>query len=276
MVEVTHAMELNPLSSVRLGCMGWSYQDWVGPFYPPGATSAQYLERYAEQFDTVELDTTFYSIPRPSVVRGWAERTPADFRFTAKLPREITHDRRLHDAEQPLTDFIEAMAPLGEKLGPVLLQFPPDFHATEEDWTALEAFLGLLPTSDFPFAAEFRHRSWLTERTYDLLRRHHVAWTIIELYYMPREFTTTADFTYVRLLGDRRKIQRVDREQIDRTKSLAAWAEVVRTLAESVPDVWVLVNNHYSGHSPQTVRQLQALLDLEPDREQSAQPHLPL
>jgi uncharacterized protein YecE (DUF72 family) len=167
------------------------------------------------------------------------------------------------------------MAPLGEKLGPILIQFPPDFHNTEEDWNALAEFLPLLP-AEHAFAAEFRHRSWLNERTYELLRRHNVAWTIIELYYMPRDFTTTADHTYIRLLGDRRKIQRVDREQIDRTRELNAWSEAITTLAGSVPNVWVLVNNHYAGHSPQTVRQMMALLDLAPPREPSQQPHLPL
>jgi uncharacterized protein YecE (DUF72 family) len=250
---------------IRVGCMGWSYQEWVGPFYPPETPAGDYLERYAEHFDTVELDTTFYHTPRPAVVRGWAQRTPDDFRFTAKLPREVTHDRRLRDADEPLAGFLRTMAPLGEKLGPILLQFPPDFHNTEADWNALAEFLPLLP-ADFAFAAEFRHRSWLNERTYELLRRHDVAWTIIELYYMPREFTTTADHTYIRLLGDRRKIQSVDREQIDRSRELDAWAEAIETIAESVPSVWVLVNNHYAGHSPQTVRQLSGRLGLTSPR----------
>ena len=274
MTNTPHAAPRTP-HAIRIGCMGWSYEEWVGPFYPPGTSPSDYLERYAEQFDTVELDTTFYHIPRPSVVSGWARRTPPEFRFTAKLPREVTHDRRLRDAEAPLTAFLETMAPLGEKLGPVLLQFPPDFQATEEDWLALEQFLPLLP-AEIPFAAEFRHRSWLSERTYDLLRRHNVAWTIIELYYMPRDFTTTAEHTYIRLLGDRRKIQQVDRPQIDRTRELQAWAEVIRTLSERVPNVWVLINNHSGGHSPENVRQLRALLDLEPTRSSTQQPHLPL
>lgn len=246
--------------------MGWSYPEWVGPFYPPKTPAKDYLERYAERFDTVELDTTFYHIPRVSAVAGWAKRTPPNFRFTAKLPREITHDRRLYDAEVPLHAFLETMAPLGEKLGPVLLQFPPDFHATEEDQGALEAFLPLLP-QEFRFAAEFRHRSWLKESTYDLLRQHNVAWTMIDLAYMPREFTTTAPFTYIRLLGDRRKIEHVDREQIPRERELTAWTEVIDSLKDAVPDVWVLINNHYSGHSPTNVRQMQVMLGVEPTSE---------
>lgn len=191
------------------------------------------------------------------------------------MPRQITHDLRLRGAEATLTGFLQTMAPLEEKLGPVLLQFPPDFQATEEDWIALEEFLSLLP-AEHSFAAEFRHRSWLSDRTYDLLRQHNVAWTIIELYYMPRDFTVTADRTYIRLLGDRRKIQQVDREQIDRSRELRAWAEVVQTLSESVPDVWVLINNHYGGHSPHNVRQLQELLGLEPPGGTVEQAHLPL
>lgn len=252
------------MNEIRIGAMGWSYQDWVGPFFPPGTRPADYLKEYARAFDCVELDTTFYAVPRPAVVRAWAANTPPDFRFAAKLPKEITHERSLRDSALLLHRFLDAMSPLGEKLGPLLIQLPPDFRATDEGRVALKEFLGLLP-AEYRFAAEFRHRSWLTEDTLDLLRRHGVAWTIVELYYMPRRFDVTSDFTYVRLLGDRRKIQRVDRVQIDRTPELQAWADVFGRLSREVARTWVFVNNHYAGHSPTNVRQLRMMLGLPPE-----------
>jgi uncharacterized protein YecE (DUF72 family) len=252
------------VNEIRIGTMGWSYQDWVGPFFPPGTRPASYLAEYARIFDCVELDTTFYAVPRDSAVRGWAENTPPNFRFAAKLPREITHERHLRDGEAVLHRFLEAMSPLGEKLGPILIQLPPDFHATDESREALTEFVRILP-EEYQFAAEFRHRSWLEEETLDLLRQHGVAWTMIELYYMPRRFDVTSDFTYVRLLGDRRKIQRVDAVQIDRGKELQAWADLFGGLSSEVQRAWVFVNNHYAGHSPTNVRQLCTMVGLPPE-----------
>ena len=257
------------MSEIRIGTMGWSYQDWVGPFFPPGTRPADYLKQYAQVFDCVELDSTFYATPRASAVRGWDASTPAGFRFAAKLPRQITHEQRLRDSGPPLHQFLEAISPLGEKLGPILIQLPPDYHATDDDREALKEFLELLP-AEYHFAAEFRHRSWLTDDTLDLLRQHGVAWTIIELYYMPRRFDVTSDFTYVRLLGDRRRIQQVDRVQIDRTPELQAWTDVFGRLSSEVERTWVFVNNHYAGHSPANVRQLRMMLGLPPDLRDSA------
>jgi uncharacterized protein YecE (DUF72 family) len=252
------------MNEIRIGTMGWSYQDWVGPFYPAGARAADFLVEYARVFDCVELDTTFYGIPRPASVQSWARNTPPGFRFAAKLPKEITHERYLRDTEPVLHGFLEAMSPLGDKLGPVLIQLPPDFHATEDGREALTEFVRLLP-AEYHFAAEFRHRSWLTDDTLDLLRQHAVAWTMIDMYYMPRRFDVTSDITYVRLLGDRRKIQQVDRVQIDRTKELEAWAEVFGGLSAEVRQAWVFINNHYAGHSPTNVRQLCMMLGLAPE-----------
>jgi uncharacterized protein YecE (DUF72 family) len=252
------------MSEIRIGTMGWSYPDWVGPFYPEGSRAADFLREYAQAFDCVELDTTFYGIPRAANVRSWNTNTPPHFRFAAKLPKEITHEKYLRESEDTLHRFLEAMAPLGEKLGPVLIQLPPDFHATDEDREALADFLRLLP-EEYQFAAEFRHRSWLTDDTLDRLRQHGVAWTMIDMYYMPRRLDLTSDFTYVRLLGDRRKIQSVDRLQLDRTPELQEWADVFGRISREVQQTWVFINNHYAGHSPDNVRQLRRMLGLPPD-----------
>jgi uncharacterized protein YecE (DUF72 family) len=149
------------------------------------------------------------------------------------------------------------MEPLGQKLGPLLIQLPPDFKADEVG--ALRQFLERLP-SGFRFAAEFRHRSWVNEDTFELLRQHGVAWTSIDLVYMPRRAEVTTDFAYVRWLGDRRKIQTMDAVQIDRTADLDAWAVALDDVSKQVQRVYGFANNHYSGHSPADIRYLQRRL----------------
>ena len=245
---------------IYLGTQGWSYRDWVGPFYPPGTTSREYLSRYARIFDAVELDTTFYGIPGRDRVEAWRSSTPDGFQFSAKVPRSITHDARLVNAQSEMVEFLRTMEELGEKLGPVLVQLPPDFTAQERP--ALTAFLGALPAG-FAYAVEFRHRSWLTDETYDLLREREIAWTMIDLSYMPRHVEVTADFTYVRWLGNRRAIERVHEVQIDRRAELDAWAERLEEVAKRVQRIYGFVNNHYSGHSPADVLYLQRRLGIQ-------------
>jgi uncharacterized protein YecE (DUF72 family) len=247
------------MATIYLGTQGWSYKDWVGPFYPDGAQSRDYLAQYARSFTAVELDTTFYGIPTPSRVRGWDEATPESFLFTAKLPRSITHDRHLQDSGVEVKEFVEVMRLLGPKLGPVLIQLPPDF--TSDERPALRAFLDHLP-DDVRFAAEFRHRSWLTEDTFELLAAHDVAWTCIDLSFMPKQVVVTTDFMYVRWLGNRRQIQQMDRVQIDRRPELDAWVEQLDAEARRVERIYGFVNNHYSGHSPADVRYLRKKLGM--------------
>lgn len=248
---------------VRIGAMGWSYAGWVGSFLPPGTKSPAYLAEYARRFDTIELDTTFYAIPRAATVRGWHNATPPEFRFTAKLPRAITHDRGLRESDGLLAEFLTALEPLGEKLGPVLTQLPPSFQATPDNVAAVTDFLRLLP-GDIPFAVEFRHRSWQSNAARALLRERGVAWTITELPYLPRLVETTSDITYVRLQGDR-SIQTVDRVLTDRTRDLQVWAAVLQGLASRLRQAWVFINNQYSGHAPENIRQLRMLLGLPPE-----------
>jgi uncharacterized protein YecE (DUF72 family) len=247
------------MADIRLGTQGWSYTDWVGVFYPPGIKPDQYLRFYSQVFDTVELDTTFYSTPRPGIVKSWAENTPEDFLFTAKLPQAITHEKHLKDCERELDDFVSTMRLLGPRLGALHIQLPPDFRY--EEIANLQAFLPLLPR-DVSFAIEFRHRSWLRDDVLDLLREYNVALCAIDLYYMPRLSHITADFAYVRWLGDRRQISRFDRIQIDRGQQMATWSATIQEMAHSVRRIMGFYNNHYAGHSPASVNQMKALLGL--------------
>jgi uncharacterized protein YecE (DUF72 family) len=244
---------------IYLGTQGWSYKDWVGSLYPPDARPSQFLHFYAGEFDAVELDTTFYAIPRPAQVDSWRAATPDGFQFTAKTPKSITHDRHLVDADGDMAAFLQVITRLDDKLGAVLLQMPPDFTFAEVG--ALESFLGHLP-DDVRFAVEFRHRSWLRDETYEMLHEHGTAFTMIDLRYMPRVPEITADFVYVRWLGDRRQISHMDVTQIDRRPELDQWADVLEDASARAQRIYGFANNHYSGHSPADIRYLHQRLGI--------------
>ena len=249
------------MAIIHLGTQGWSYPDWVGSFYPPGARQEQWLPFYAEIFDTVELDTTFYNAPRPAVVRSWQRNTPASFLFAAKVPQRITHQWRLSNMGGPLKEFVEALAPLGERLGPLLVQMPAEFERDPGTAGVLDRFLAAAPR-DVRLAVEFRHASWHVPGTYELLRRHRAALAWTEWRSLPRVTEVTADFLYCRWLGDRREIERFDRVQIDRSAELAAWEADVKRVLPEVREVFGYFNNHWAGHSPASANELKRRLDL--------------
>jgi uncharacterized protein YecE (DUF72 family) len=257
------------VSKVYLGTSGWSYTDWIGPLYPPGTPATRYLAVYATVFRSVEIDSTFYRVPTATAVEAWRRRTPDDFVFAAKVPRTITHDRPLLDAPAELLGFAEVMRLLGPKCGPLLLQFPPAFVADPEAWEGFEQLLPLLP-SDQRFAVEVRHRSWLQEPFFALLRRHNVALVQLDLPWMPRTIPSTADWAYLRWLGDRQSIQSdFSWVRWERDEELAWWADQMRDMT-----VFGYANNHYQGYSPATLQRLQALLGFEPEMPTIVQPRL--
>jgi uncharacterized protein YecE (DUF72 family) len=230
-----------------LGTQGFAFDDWVGPFYPPGTAKVDYLARYAERFATVEIDSTFYGTPRSGVVRGWYDRTPPGFVFVAKFPRTITHDKQLAEAEAEATEFVAVMRGLREKLAVLTLQFAFDFDAA--NLPRLARFLEGLPAGP-RYAVEVRNRRWLTEAFRRMLHARGVALVLQDLYYMPRMEWLTADFTVIRWLGRRSDIERFDRLQIDRRRELVTWASRVRRFLDAGVDVYGYFNNHFAGHSP--------------------------
>jgi uncharacterized protein YecE (DUF72 family) len=250
---------------IRIGTQGWNYDAWAGPFYPPETRPADYLAVYARAFDTVEVDATFYAIPPAKTIRGWAERVPEQFAFALKLPQEITHENRLRHSDDLLELFFERARELGPKLGPVLVQLGPDFGPVE--LPAVAAFLPKLPR-DVRVAVEFRQRAWLNEGVLALLAEHNVALALSDARWIPRRTIlqlathTTADFSYVRWMGPSRDLVDYSRVQIDRSRELEAWANVLPGIAERVKVVFGYVNNHFAGHSPETARDLQRRLRL--------------
>ena len=245
--------------------MGWNYDAWVGPFFPPGTRPVDFLATYARAFDTVEVDSTFYAVPSAKTVRSWGTRVDPGFEFALKLPQQISHENRLRDSGDVAARFFDVARELGPKLGPVLIQLGPDFGPAE--LPALAAFLPALPR-DIRFAVEFRQRGWIHEGVIALLREHRVALTLSDGRWIPRRTMLlladrpTAPFTYVRWLGPNRDIVDYSRTQVDRTAELESWARVLPALSAKVHSMYGYVNNHFAGHSPSTVRQLQEMLGL--------------
>jgi uncharacterized protein YecE (DUF72 family) len=257
---------------ICIGVQGFSPPDWVGTFYPPGLAQRAWLSFYARVFNTVEMNTTFYAIPSASTVKGWAMRVPEHFVFSAKMPRGITHDKQLQGVEAELAIFVQRVRMLGDKLGAVLIQFPPSFTRRLEP--QLRAFLRLLP-DDLRFAAEFRHPSWHDDAVFQLLREHDVAWCINHWQDLPIVAETTAGFAYFRLVGDHQQFTDLGRVQRDRSQELDSLAKTIVGLASRLETMFVYVNNHYAGHAPATVNQLKGLLGLPVINPRSLWPEQP-
>jgi uncharacterized protein YecE (DUF72 family) len=257
---------------IRIGTQGWNYDAWVGPFYPPETRAADYLTVYGRAFTTVEVDSTFYAIPAAKTMRGWADRTPAEFTFALKLPQEITHENRLRDSADIAALFFDRARELGPKLGPILMQLSPDFAPVE--LPALASFLPMIPR-DVRVAVEFRQRGWIHDGIIALLAEHNVAVALVDARWIPRKTMMalaerpTSDVSYIRWMGPNRDIVDYSRVQVDRTRELESWAQVIALLARRVKTVYGYVNNHFAGHSPASARELQRLLHqrpVEPDQ----------
>ncbi len=245
--------------TIHLGTQGWSYKSWEGVFYPTGIPSNTYLADYATKLKAVEIDSTFYGTPRLSNIEKWDRDTPADFRFAAKFPKLITHEKMLKGVEKETAFFLETMSHFGDKLGPMCLQFAYDF--TPDKRTVLDEFLDSLPTT-LRYSVEVRHRGWFQDWFFELLRKHRVALVLVDRVSMPKLELATTDFTYIRWLGNRKDVpdDEYTHVRINRDQELEEWVDVIDDLHERSIDVWGFANNHYMGHSPATLQQIQTRL----------------
>jgi uncharacterized protein YecE (DUF72 family) len=245
--------------NLHLGTSGWGYDDWLGNFYPKGTKSKDYLEAYAARFKTVEIDSTFYAVPRESVVKGWYDRTPDKFIFAAKFPQSITHEKKLSEGIAEANAFCNVMKNLKEKLGPLLVQFPQSFRSTSQTMDELKHFLDKLPIAKFQIALEIRHVSWLHEKFFDMLADRNVVLALNDVPQLPRLSVQTGDFLYIRWLGDRAEIPAGHTHiQKDRTQDLTEWKRIITSLG--VEQVFGYFNNHYAGHSPSSVEEFSRLM----------------
>ncbi len=239
-----------------LGTSGWAHRDWVGKLYPQEMSRGEYLASYAQHFDTVEIEHTFYDMPLRQTVQSWHRRSPAGFRFSPCLPRHLTHIQRLRDIHSRLEDFLEVITELGDKLGPILVQLPESFRSGEQ--AQLETFLHGLPP-ELHFAVEFRHGSWLKETTFQLLEAHRVAWVVVDAPFLPRLPRVTASFAYVRWHGRPGVAQRA-KNQADPAAAFRPWVLMLRDLARQAQCVYGYVRNSFSGYAPRDCETLLALL----------------
>jgi uncharacterized protein YecE (DUF72 family) len=240
-----------PEKNLYLGTSGWSYADWEGSLYPEALPAGSRLAEYVKRYATVEIDSTAYGTPRLSTVQNWREVAPEGFLFAAKFPQEVTHQKGLVGAEAETEAFTSTMAELGDKLGPLLVQLPPSFAV--EGMGVLEDFLKILP-GGFRYAVEVRHRSWLGSDLPEMLRERGAVLTLIDYPRMPRMDEATADFSYIRWLGDRREFPAGHtRLKKQRDDDLGWWSDLVGRFLEEGRTVFAYANNHYQNHSPTTL-----------------------
>ncbi len=272
---------MSAMERFRFGTSSWSEASWNGVFYPRGTKPGDYLAFYATEFTTVEADNTYYRVPSKSLVRGWRDKTPKGFTLSAKFPRGIVHcgkgerpdGTRVLVPEHVAADtdrFLEAMRELGDRAGPLVMQFP---YFNREAFAGLGAFLERLGPfleslpGDFRYGVEIRNKNWLSNSFFDLLRSHRVAWVAVDLPYMPHPLDLdealdpfTADFAYARLIGDRaaveRATERFDRVVIDQSPRIDRWAEWLSRALQRTTETFAYANNHFAGHAPDSIREL--------------------
>ena len=279
-------MNLFDQQKIRIGSCAWSFDDWRGAFYPLDLPESHWLEFYAGHFPAVEVDSTFHAAPNEGTVRRWAEATPASFRFTCKLPRQITHICRLRDCAAELISFLRAIELLGPKLQVILIQLPPSLTPADGKH-ALRKFLAQLPR-DFRFAIEFRHAGWHRPQFIRLVEKYRISWVwadttaLNERNLAPFEFLPcTTDFLYLRLLGDYATkydndgshIHRYEKLLWKREAALESWSLKVQRHLADVRSVWAFAGNHFEGFAPETCQRLAERLGfglpLPPETEQA-------
>ena len=240
------------MKPVHIGCSGWNYKDWRERFYPKGLPARRWLEHYADHFDTVEVNNTFYRLPTLSAVEGWAEQSPPRFVFTVKASRYLTHIKRLTDLDRGVERYYERIQPLidAKKLGPVLWQLPGNFQRDDDK---LRNALKALPKGRHCF--EFRHPSWFVDEVYELLRKKRVALVIGDHPERPfQSYEMTANWTLVRFHYGHR-----GRDGNYSARELEEWAKRIGAWREHT-EVFAYFNNDWSAYAVRNALDLKRLL----------------
>jgi uncharacterized protein YecE (DUF72 family) len=239
--------------------MGWSYNFWKKNFYPANLPSEQFLTYYSKKFDTVEVDSTFYRIPRHTTVLDWGKQTPNGFTFSLKFPQVISHIKKLKNCQEESKVFIERAELLREKLGVLLLQLPNSF-SSNADILSLGDFVQTLPEG-LRYAVEIRNKKILNEHLYSVLRNKNIALVWAESPLMPLSGETTADFVYVRWEGDRKIVNgTLGKREVEKLSNIKAWAERLRQISA---EAFGYFSKYYTGHPPSDVEDLLRNLKVE-------------
>lgn len=240
------------MAALWIGTSGWIYKHWLGIFYPQHVAAPQQLTFYAEHFPTVEVNYSFYRLPEQSVFEAWRDQTPDGFLFAVKGSRYLTHMKKLKEPGEPLARLMDRASGLGEKLGPILFQFP---HTWSANVTRLEAFVEELRRYEPQrFAFEFRHGSWLTPPVYALLERAGAALCLPVGPSVPLDIRLTAPWTYIRMHSGQSSVGFGDEE-------LEIWVRRVYDILHQSSDVYVYFNNDPGGHALRDAARLRALFD---------------
>jgi uncharacterized protein YecE (DUF72 family) len=259
-------MAMNKLLQLYIGCSGWSYSSWQGPFYPSNLENKHWLSYYSQVFNYVEVDSTFYRIPNELMVKNWARKTPANFRFTAKFPKLITHDKKLKNVEKELTLFYNVMKPLKNKLLALLIQFPPYLKITE-GLEALKQYDFFFDDS-FRYTVEVRHPSWFSDLAYNFFSNNNICMTWNQLDKIQSPPVVTTDFVYLRLIGDTSiKEDEFGKIQKDREQEMKYWSDRFRSVQKDEKELKVGIvaaNNHYAGFGAATANVFRVMSNMSP------------
>jgi uncharacterized protein YecE (DUF72 family) len=238
-------------AAVYIGTSGWYYDHWEGILYPPGLAKAKRFEVYVQDFNSVEINATYYRLPTNSMVAGWYRKAPKGFVYAVKANKEITHNRKLRNVTEALSKFLHIIIPLKDKLGVILFQLPPSL---KKDNVLLQEFLDLLPPT-VPGCFEFRHPSWECDETYDVLERSGTGHVIVSKKDYPFIERHTADFAYYRLHGP---------EKMCASSYSDSWLESLSDqlthLSRQGKTSFIYFNNDIGGHAVFNARILKAFL----------------
>lgn len=239
---------------IKIGCTGWSYQGWSGTFYPKNLKSSNWLKYYSQIFSITEINSTFYKIPSQEIVRKWNADTPRHFRFTAKFPSIITHEKKLERVNTEIFSFLSSLLPIHEKISALVLQLPPSLTFNEAK-PRLEELFDVLP-SDFLYPIEGRHKSWFTDDALKYFRqkKHCLVWNVVKGINNPMPITS--NYIYVRLIGDRSILDnQFGKIRKDKSELIEKWAQKLDGISD-IPLAIVMANNHFEGFGPATANSL--------------------
>jgi len=236
-----------------VGCSGWHYEHWRGLYYPGELPKPKWLQFYARQFTTVELNNSFYRLPSEKAFTTWRESTPDNFIFAVKVSRFITHIKRLKNLGSAVENFLSRADLLGKKLGPLLYQLPPNMKRNDE---LLQNFLSSLP-SKYQHVIEFRHESWIDDAVFDILRRHNAGLCVFDMPGFSCPLVATSDFAYVRFHGSEGLYSSCYSDQ-----DLSQWAQRIAGLGQNIKARYIYFNNDAEAFAVKNAITLENFLNI--------------
>lgn len=249
------------IMELRIGCTGWSYEKWIGSFYPTNLANSNFLKYYSSIFDTTEINSTYYRVPNQFTTKKWFSDTPKNFLFTAKFPKKITHELRLRDVKADVSNFLRSLEPLRSKVWALVFQLPPSLTFTEAK-SRIEQIFSFLPKF-YRYPIEGRHESWFTDEAIDYLSEKNICLVWNEISGISNPAPITSDYVYLRLIGDRTisedqfgKIRR------NKTDSIRAWAQKINNMKNRIAFAIAFTNNHLEGFAPESANKLRIEMGL--------------